>query len=303
MRILFLGNHTVGVIALQTLLKEADVVGVVAHPPDPEDGICYRSVSKFADTHNLPVIRAKGKDIKLEQFIREIKPDLLWITDYRYLIPQNIISLGPLGTINLHPSLLPKYRGRAPINWAIINGETNLGLTAHFVDEGMDTGDIVFQECFKLSQEQDVGDALNMLYALYRKITERVIKAFASGNVPRRVQNHSNSTVFPCRKPEDGLLDFTKPAFSVWNLIRAVSRPYPGAFAYLNNKRILLWKAKLSLITSKREAIPGSIQRVDDEGFHVQCGDRPLCITDYTLEDNNKNIIEDSVLSANRLCN
>ncbi len=134
MRIAFLGNHTVGVIVLKLLFKEKDIVGVVAHPADPEDGIRYRSVYKFAVKHCLPVIRAKGKDKNHEQFIREKKPDLLWITDYRYLIPKNIISLAPLGTINLHPSLLPKYRGRAPVNWAIINGETILGLTAHFVD-------------------------------------------------------------------------------------------------------------------------------------------------------------------------
>ncbi len=302
MRIAFLGNHTVGVVVLKTLLIETDVVGVVAHLSDPEDGIRYRSVYKFAVKHRLPVIRAKGKDKNLEQFFRDKKPDLLWITDYRYLIPENIISLAPIGTINLHPSLLSKYRGRAPINWAIINGETILGLTAHFVDDGMDTGDIIYQERFFLSQEQDIGDALNILYPLYGLITQKVLKAFESGNVSRRPQNHFDSTAFSRRTPADGLIDFSKPALSVWNLIRAVSRPYPGAFSFINNKKIFLWKARPSKIGVKSESIPGSIQKVEHNGFHVQCGDGPLCITDFTYEGKRHNITLNAVLSAKRVC-
>jgi methionyl-tRNA formyltransferase len=298
MRIAFLGNHTVGVIVLKTLLKETDVVAVIAHPSDPEDGTCYRSVYKFAVKHGLPVIRVKGKDKNLEQLIREKKPDLLWITDYRYLIPENVISLAPIGTINLHPSLLPKYRGRAPINWAIINGETNFGLTAHFVDGGMDTGNIIYQESFYLSQEQDVGDALNILYPMYGLITQKVLKAFESGDVPRRPQNHFDSTTFSRRTPSDGLIDFSKPALSVWNLIRAVARPYPGAFSYLDDKKVFLWKARPSAIRVKPEAIPGSIQRVEPYGFHVKCGDGPLWITDFTFEGEGQSIAVNSVLLA-----
>lgn len=300
MRIAFLGNHTVGVVVLETLLKEADVVGVVAHPRDPEDGSRYRSVYQFAIKHGFPVIRAKGKDDNIEPFIRKNKPDLLWITDYRYLIPENIFSLAPSGTINLHPSLLPKYRGRAPINWAILNGETSLGLTAHFVDDGMDTGDIIYQERYFLSQEQDVADSLEILYPLYRLLTRKVLKAFKLGDVPRRPQNNLKSTVFPRRTPSDGLIDFSKPAVSVWNLIRAVSHPYPGAFAYLNDKKIFLWKARQSNITASAGAIPGSIQKIERHGFHLQCGDGPLCVTDFTLEDKKQNISVKTVLSEKR---
>jgi methionyl-tRNA formyltransferase len=298
MRIAFLGNHTVGVVVLKVLLQESDVVAVVAHPSDPEDGTRYRSVYNFAVEHDLSVLRARGKDEKLKQFIREKKPDLLWITDYRYLIPGNIISLAQLGAINLHPSLLPKYRGRAPINWAIINGEVNLGLTVHFVDDGMDTGDIIYQESFFLSQEQDVGDALNILYPLYGLITQKVLKAFESGNIPRHSQNHLASTVFSRRTPADGLIDFTDAAISVWNLIRAVSRPYPGAFSYLNDKKVFLWKARPSTIRVNTGAIPGSIQKVDSKGFHIQCGDGPLCITDFSFEGKKQNIIVKTVLSV-----
>jgi methionyl-tRNA formyltransferase len=302
MRIAFLGNHTVGVVVLKILLQESDVVAVIAHPFDPEDGTRYRSVYNFAVEHDLSAIRAKGKDEQLERFIEDRKPDLLWITDYRYLVPENIISLTPLGAINLHPSLLPKYRGRAPINWAIINGETNLGLTAHLVDDGMDTGDIIYQESFFLSQDQDVGDALKILYPLYGLITQKVLKAFESGNIPRRSQNHLAGTVFSKRIPADGLIDFTSPAISVWNLIRAVSRPYPGAFSYLNGKKIFLWKAQPSEIHINAGTFPGSIQKVDSRGFHIQCGDGPLCITDFSFEGKKQTITANTFLSAIRKC-
>ncbi len=154
-----------------------------------------------------------------------------------------------------------------------------------------------------MSQEQDVGDALNNLYPIYGLITQKVLKVFESGNVPRRSQNHFNSTTVPRRTPADGLIDFSKPVLSVWNLIRAVSRPYPGAFSYINGKKIFIWKARASSIRENSEAIPGSIQKVETNGFHVQCGDRPLCITDFTFEGKKQNITVDTVLSAKRVCN
>ena len=143
MRILFLGNHTLGVRSLNALAQSNAIVGVVAHPQDSEDGVHCESVFEHASGAGLSVARFKGRDPALERYVRGVRPDLLWIADYRYLLPQSVLDLAPLGAVNLHSSLLPHYRGRAPIHWAILRGERELGLTAHFIDEGVDSGDII----------------------------------------------------------------------------------------------------------------------------------------------------------------
>ena len=155
MRLLFFGNHTVGVRALAAAAELTEVVGVVAHPPDPEDGLRYESVADFATAQGWPVLRAVGRDAGVAAFVAAQRPDVIWITDYRYLLPAAVVALAPLGAINLHPSLLPKYRGRAPVNWAILHGESELGLTAHRVDDGMDTGDVQ-------SHNRNAGDLCNL---------------------------------------------------------------------------------------------------------------------------------------------
>lgn len=285
MRVLFLGNHTVGVKALDAISAGDEIVGVVAHPPDSEDGVRYLSVYDYAINCGWPSIRAKGKDPELLQFIKERAPDILWITDYRYLIPRDAILLAPLGVFNLHPSLLPRYRGRAPINWAIIKGEKRLGLTVHFVDEGTDTGDIIHQISYDLAQDQDVGDALNILYPLYYQVTRKVLDDFKKNKIVRVPQNHAEATIFPSRKPEDGLINWESPALIVWNLIRAIARPYPGAFSTLKGRKVLLWKAGSSNVPHDKKNLPGKVLLVEKGEFHVQCQDGPLFIKDYEFEE------------------
>ncbi|MEC9128484.1 MAG: formyltransferase family protein, partial [Actinomycetota bacterium] len=170
-RVVFLGNHTVGVRSLRSLMSICRVELVVAHPPDPEDGRAYESVHDFAMQNEIPVQRSTGRSSGLYSMIKQINPDLIWTTDYRFLLPKDVIELASDACINLHPSLLPAYRGRAPLNWAILNGEREVGLTAHLIDEGADTGAILCQKRISLSPSEDVGDALRRLYPIYELIT------------------------------------------------------------------------------------------------------------------------------------
>ena len=299
MKICFLGNHTVGATALRVLRREADVVAVVAHPEDQEDGVRYVSVFAEARRMGIPVIRAVGKSPELEQLMDAAQPDLIWISDYRYLIPVAVLRLARRGAVNLHPSLLPKYRGRAPINWAILKGETQLGLTAHFVDEGADTGDIIAQSAFALGQNQDVGDALNRLYPLYETMTAEVLAAFRSGSVPRRAQEAKAATVFPRRTPEDGLIDWNETANEVWNLIRAVAAPYPGAFSAWSEGILRVWKAEaICALPAARRRKPGEIVSVSDDGavLVVACRDAAIIITKFELELSAAPLVERGVL-------
>jgi methionyl-tRNA formyltransferase len=271
LRVVFFGNHTVGVRALSVLEREAEVVGVVAHPPDPEDGERYESVFSYATKKQMPTIRSKGTDTGTRELVSNKQPDLIWITDYRYLLPPEIIKLPRLGAVNLHPSLLPKYRGRAPINWAILNGETRLGLTAHYADEGMDMGDIIEQQSFDLRENEDVGDALLKLFPLYESITSGVLLKLREGKIQRFPQDHSIATEFPVRRPADGLIDWANSSRSIFNLIRAVAAPYPGAFSYLFDKKVYIWKATLLHETFLNE-MPGTIVGITGGHPIIACG-------------------------------
>lgn len=276
MRVVFLGNHTVGVAALSSLLEVAEVVGVVAHPTDPEDGARYESVFDFARTRGLPVMRGRGRGVDTERFIRDAAPDVLWITDYRYLLPPRILDLAPRGAINLHPSLLPAYRGRAPLNWAILRGETSVGLTAHMVDEGMDSGPILAQRRIALTGEDDVGDVLARLMPLYADLPREIIPALAARTLTAVPQNHHLASEFPARTPADGRIDWTQPAQTVHNLVRAVAAPYPGAFSQLGARTVTVWRAR----PDRRDdaAPPGTILSVDAGIPTVQCGEGSLTL-------------------------
>jgi methionyl-tRNA formyltransferase len=286
MKVVFLGNHDVGIATLDTIAKHADVVGVVAHPIDPEEGVRYASLFDFASKNNLNVIRGAGKDTSVLGFVNGLCPDLIWVTDYRYILPSHLFSVAKFGAINLHPSLLPNYRGRASINWAILNGEDEIGLTAHFIDEGVDTGDIITQLAIKLDRDQDVGDALTALMPKYREITKNVLSFLASGVIPRRAQDHSKGSLFPARKPEDGRIDWSQSAEKIHNLIRAVARPYPGAFCESEYGKIFIWKACVTYATEAAVDQPGTVVGLSEKNNPmIQCGNDLLEIVDCTLVD------------------
>jgi len=272
MRAVFMGNHDVGVTVMNSLAELGALIGVVGHPPDPEDGVRYTSVFDRAAELGMPRLRVAGRDPELQEFIATLAPDVLIVADYRYLLPASVIALAPFGAVNFHPSLLPAYRGRAPINWAILRGETELGLTAHLIDEGTDTGDVIAQRRYTLDSEEDVGDALRKLYPLYHELTLEIATALAKGHLTRTPQDHSRATIFPRRRPEDGLVDFSLSAREVLNLIRAVARPYPGAFAWCEDTRVTFWKARIAETTDTSSVPRGTVTHTVAGQFTVSCG-------------------------------
>jgi methionyl-tRNA formyltransferase len=284
MRVVFLGNHNVGLEAMYAIQEIAELVGVVAHPEDPEDGICYKSVYDYAVSMNITAIRATGRNKTTFKFIEDLKPDLLWVTDYRYLIPDTIIQIAPMGAINLHPSLLPKYRGRASINWAIINKEREVGLTAHFIDGGVDTGDIIEQIRIEIDEDTYIGDLLERYYPIYRQITQKTLENIQSGNplILKKQYDSSMYPIYPKRTTKDGLIDWNKSIEEIYALIRAVSKPYPGAYTFYEGKKIIIWQAiKLNLLNVSLITV-GSIVEVNGN-LIVKCIDGYLEIKEYEL--------------------
>ena len=272
---------------MHVLARDASLVGVVAHPPDPEDGVRYESVGVEAGRLRVPLIRSVGRSAEVAHFIAGCTPDLLWIADYRYLIPPELVRLARLGAVNLHPSLLPRYRGRASINWAILCGETELGLSAHWVDEGMDTGNILAQRRYTLNQYEDVGDALRKLYPLYETITEEVLAQLAVGAMSGIPQDHAAANEFPRRRPEDGAIDWNRPAHEVWNLVRAVAAPYQGASCCVAGAHLRVWKvAEVRAFALGTSPLPGELlQRTPDGlGLIVACADAAVVVSRYEVE-------------------
>ena len=243
---MFLGNHDVGINVLTVLSELGVLCGVVAHHISNEEGIVYDSVYKYAVSIEAPVIRATPKEDLFTDFLAELKPDLIFITDYKYLLPEKIFSYPKYGSVNLHPSLLPKYRGRASVNWAILHGESEVGLTAHCVDSGMDTGGIISQIKINIAELQDIGDVLELYYPLYRKITKDVMGKCFAGNIRCMPQDHSLATSYPRRTSKDGVIDWNSNIRDIINLVRAVAKPYPGAFSFVNNRKVIIWKARIN---------------------------------------------------------
>lgn len=285
-RVAFFGNHDVGISALKGVCEVTTEVLVIAHPPDPEDGVRYTSLFDFASASGLSVLRGKGKDQHVLDAVSAFEPDLIFVADYRYLLPKELLDVVARAAVNLHPSLLPKYRGRAPLNWAILKGETEVGLTAHFIDTEMDRGDILEQVAISVSPQQDVGNVMAALIPIYQKMARKVVCAIVQDTVTSRPQDHKRATTFPARKPEDGIVDWTDNVEAIHNLIRAVARPYPGAFSWMQGLGpIHLWKATKTDQNSAGVKA-GEILEASANSLRIATGDCALLVSDWTLFEN-----------------
>lgn len=279
-----MGNHTVGVIVLNELLKTTDVAAVFAYSDHHEDGTLYLSVKETAKKSGVPVFQFGKRQYQygeVKKVISEIIPDLIVVADYKYLLKREIIEIPKIGCINFHPSLLPKYRGGAPVNWAIIKGENKCGLSVHYIDEGLDTGDIIIQEEIDILFEDTVKDIHDKLFPLYADCTNRVIELFKRGNPPRYKQDHFKATIFPRRVPEDGLIDWSRTTKDIYNFIRAITYPYPGAFSFIRGKKYLIWSSMFADEHKMiyKESVPGEICYVGRTGIGVRTGDGIIQIT------------------------
>lgn len=236
----------VGHACLDELLNRGHDVRLVAtHADDSGENKWFRSVAERAREAGIETTTLEAKDGPwLENRIGEIAPDLILSAYYRRMIPMRILDRAKRGAVNMHGSLLPKYRGRAPANWAILHGETQIGVTLHHMVKRADAGDIVDQEAVEIGPEETTADVTVKCVAAARRVLARQIDALLAGTAPRIPQDESQATYFGGRKPEDGRIDWSKQATDIVNLVRAVSEPYPGAFSDVDGKRLFVWRAK-----------------------------------------------------------
>jgi len=197
------------------------------------------------------------------------------------MICEEILGIPPMGALNLHGSHLPEYRGRAPVNWAILDGATETGLTLHYMVRKPDAGDIVLQRKVSIELDDTAESVFNKLVPVATEIMREALPLLREGKAPRIPQDHSQATYFGARRPADGAIQWGWPAKRVHDLVRAVTRPYPGAFAHLGEKKVLVWKTWPT--DEATTAAPGTVLRVG-ETVDVACGEGVLQVIEAQVE-------------------
>lgn len=273
-RIAVFAYSETGHACLKLLLDRGmNVVFVGTHADDPGETAWFPSVSELARSRGLvPVEIEDPTEPSLVSAVRAREPDLLFSFYFRHLLPRELLELPRLGAFNMHGSLLPKYRGRAPVNWAVLNGETETGATLHVMTAKADAGDIVDQEKVEIGEDDTALDVQHRVTAAAVRVLMRRLPELEAGTAPRRPQDESQAMTFPKRRPEDGLIDWSQTARRVHNLVRAVTHPFPGAFTNVfGGGRTTIWKTRLPNLGA-HDNFPGQVRR--EEGrLLVACGD------------------------------
>lgn len=282
MRAVVFAYQEIGFVCLEELLGTgADVACLFTHDDDPGEEIWFRRPVELAREYGIPVYTPESvNDEKWIALIRDTRPDVVFSFYYRKIIPKAILDIPRIGAFNLHGSLLPQYRGRCPVNWVLIAGEERTGVTLHFMVEKPDAGDIVAQKEVPIAFEDDVFSVYMKLVGAARELMQDVLPDLQAGTFTRIVQT-GPSSYFGGRKPEDGLIDWTKDSLSIYNLTRAVTHPYPGAFTYLDGKKLLIWKAHPENI-SPRDVPPGTV--ISEDPLLVRTGSGSLRLISVEVE-------------------
>jgi methionyl-tRNA formyltransferase len=279
-RILFFGYSEVGHECLDLLLCRGDnVVALITHEDNPGEKIWFKTPAVAARAKGIPV--HTPDKVGTPEWVARIagmRPDLILSVYYRNMISTRVLGLAPLGAFNMHGSLLPKYRGRAPINWAVLNGEPRIGMTLHRMVREPDAGDIVDQEGVAIGPRDTAEQAFRKVLPCARLVLERQIKALLSGTATETAQDAAQATYFGGRRPEDGRIDWTRTSVQIFNLIRAVTDPYPGAFTDVGPARLMVWWAEHeSPAASGRTGRPGEVLSISP--LVVATGDGALELT------------------------
>ncbi|AEB10632.1 formyltransferase [Desulfobacca acetoxidans] len=250
MRLLFMGYSNIGHTCLKVLIDlcrqlDDNIVAVVTHEDNPQEQIWFRSVQELALAHNLPVYTPEDpNNPEFVELLRGLAPDFIFSCYYRKMLKKAILNIPPKGALNLHGSLLPRYRGRCPINWVLLHGEPLTGLTLHYMEEKPDYGDMVAQVQVPIIPEDTALTLSDKMAIAAGTLMRQVYPLLRVDLAPRIMQDHNRATYFGGRKPEDGRIDWEQPAVQIYNLIRAVTHPFPGAFTFWRGKRLFLWAGR-----------------------------------------------------------
>jgi methionyl-tRNA formyltransferase len=289
LRIIFMGTPELAATSLAALLRETQfqIVAVVTQPDRPKGRdlkLQPSPVKELALKANLPVLQPlKARDEAFFAAVRALQPELIAVAAFGQILPKALLDLPRLGCLNVHTSLLPKYRGASPIQSAILNGETETGVTIMKMDVGLDTGDILTQRATPICAEDNAATLHDRLAQLGAELLVETIPDYAAGQIPPRPQQHELATHVAKIKKEDGRIDWSQPARAIWNRIRAFT-PWPGAFTFIPSATqpvlLKLWQAEVVAQTGT----PGEILAADKTGIVIGCGEGSLRLTSLQRE-------------------
>ena len=274
MKTVVFAYHDMGCTGIQSLLEAGyDIVAIFTHADTPGENAFFQSVARLAAEREIPVYAPDDVNHPLWiERIRHFAPDIIFSVYYRNLICREILDLAPRGAFNLHGSLLPKYRGRAPLNWVLANGETQTGVTLHRMTAHADAGGIVAQQSVAIAPEDVALTLHHKLCATAQRLLQETLPLLKSGDVTERAQQESEASTFGRRTPEDGCMIWEKPASELHNLVRAVSDPWPGAFSFVGTNKFIVWKTRV--IADLPAARAGTVVSVAP--LRVACGEDVL---------------------------
>lgn len=257
-RVAVFAYSEVGHACLQTLLQQgANIAAVVTHPDDPDEEIWFHSVADLARAHGLPLCVAKKIGPEEAAFVAASAPELIFSFYFRALIPMPVLEAARLGAWNMHGALLPKYRGRACINWAVVNGETQTGVTLHEMTDKPDAGRIAGQTAFPIGPADTALDVFVRAAKEAGLLLERLLPALEAGTPDLTEQDEAAASYYGRRTPADGRIDWNKSAREIYNLVRGVTHPFPGAFTTIDGTKYFIWQAA----PRPGSAAPGAIVR------------------------------------------
>ena len=288
--IVFMGTPQIAASTLERLLDGPDrVVGVVTQPDRPV-GRGQKSapspVRRIAETRGLPVIAAeKIRTPEFLEALRSWRPEVIVVVAYGRILPKTILDLAPHGCLNVHYSLLPKYRGAAPAAWTIINGEREGGVTTMQLVEKMDAGKIYLQEALPLAPDETTGSLQNRLTPVGVRLLLETLRGLKDGTLVGREQDESQATLAPILKKADGLIDWALPAAVIERRVRGLN-PWPGSYTYINGKMLKVHRGKMISAESARN--PGEVVRADSLGLWIATGSGVVGLEEVQLENKKK---------------
>ncbi len=262
MKAVVFAYHDMGCLGVQAVLDAGyDIAAIFTHADNPGENAFFGSVSRLAADAGIPVYAPDDVNHPIwAERISQLAPDVIFSFYYRHLLSDAILELAPVGAFNLHGSLLPKYRGRAPLNWVLVNGETETGVTLHRMVKRADAGAIIEQQHVAISPDDTALTLHHKLCQTARRVLEQALPAIMRKETHDVAQNESEATYFGRRTPEDSFLTWNRPAETLHNMVRAVAAPWPGAFSYSGTQKFTLWSSRVH--AQNQTAQPGTVLSV-----------------------------------------
>lgn len=297
LKTVFMGTPDFAVPCLKVLQEQTDVIAVITQPDRPKgrgQKLTPSPVKEYAAQAGLTVLQPeKIKTAEFTERLRQLQPDLIVVVAFGQILSKEILEIPPLGCVNVHASLLPYYRGAAPIHWSIISGEARTGVTTMFMDEGLDTGDMIFTKEQLISQEMTTGELHDRLMNLGADLLQETVTALAAGTAPRMPQDNVVSTYAPLLTKATEKIDWSASAENIHDLVRGLN-PWPGSYALCSGKLIKIWKTKV-VSSTPVDVVPGQIVEKTKDGFLVGTGNGLLEILELQPANKRKMAAKDYI--------